>query len=215
MGPLGLSIPQLTNGEINMSDPQQPWNQQPQQPQQPQWGAPPQQPQWGAQPQQPQWGAPPPPQAGGPGGAIALDLKYSPVLFTLGLFKPRVEINGQEVARGWGRQLIPVPAGQYYLHVHVKYLFPSRIGNADLPVAVYPGQTVELEYRAPAAIYFGGSLGPAPQKYNGMVFTVIMLVIGLVVLVCACGGVFDGGSPNSTIGMPSFDLLSALLGLLA
>lgn len=152
--------------------------------------------------QQPGYPPPPPgPQQGGGGGAIALTLKYHPLAFLLALFKPQTEINGHVVANAWGRQVIPVPAGQYMLHVHIPYFLPPRMGPADLPVNVYPGQTVELEYRAPMAIWFKGALGAPPQKWPGAVFQIILLAIVGVILLCICGGVLVGilsGGDSST-----------------
>ena len=134
--------------------------------------------------QQPGGYAPPPT----PGGALALTLKFNPLAFLLGLFKPRVELNGHPVQAGWGRTVVPVPPGQYHVHVHVPYLLPSRIGVADLPVTVYPGQTVELEYRAPMIAFLGGALGAPPQKYPGMAASIALLAVSLVLLLCVCGG---------------------------
>ncbi len=128
-----------------------------------------------------------PPQSNG-GGAIAVTLKFNPLAFLLGLFKPQVELNGHQVQAGWGRTVVPVPPGQYHLHVHVPYLLPSRIGVADLPVTVYPGQTVELEYRAPMIAFMGGALGAPPQKYPGMGISIALLAVSLVLLLCICGG---------------------------
>jgi hypothetical protein len=90
------------------------------------------------------------------------------------------------VAVGWGRTAIPVPPGQHQLHVHVPYLLPSQIGAADATVPVGPGQTVEVEYRAPVVAFSGGSLGPAPQKYNGMPVLIGLLAVMVVLGVCAC-----------------------------
>jgi hypothetical protein len=131
-------------------------------------------------------GAYPPPPNGG--GAVAVTLKFNPLAFLLGLFKPRVELNGHQVQAAWGRTVVPVPPGQYHLHVHVPYLLPPRIGVADLPVTVQPGQTVELEYRAPMIAFLGGALGAPPQKYPGMVASIILLAVSLVLLLCICGG---------------------------
>ena len=122
-----------------------------------------------------------------PGGAIALTLKHHWMAFMLGLFKPRVELNGHHVADAWGRHVIPVPPGQYLLHVHVPYLLPPRIGSADLPLVVHPGQTVELEYLAPLIAFIGGALGVPPQKYPGMTAQIVLLVFALVMLVCVGG----------------------------
>jgi hypothetical protein len=152
----------------------------------------------------------PPPPFGQPGpppgqGAIALTLKYSPLSFLLGLFKPFVAVNGHQVPLGWGRSVVPVPPGQHHVHVHVPYLLPSRIGSADLPVAVYPGQVVELEYRAPMIAFLGGSLGAPPQKYRGMGATIALLVVTLLILLCVCGGVIiaaTSGADSDPVGLP-------------
>lgn len=122
--------------------------------------------------------------------AIAVTLKYHWMAFLLGLFKPRLHINGQQVANAWGRQVIPVPPGQYHVNVYVPYLLPTRIGPADLGVNVYPGQTVELEYRAPTINFMKGALGTPPQKYPGMTATIVLMVVALLFLLCVCGGTF-------------------------
>jgi hypothetical protein len=136
-----------------------------------------------------------PPQ-GNEGGAIALTLKYHPVAFLMGLFKPRVEINGHQIQGAWNRTVLPVQPGQYHVHVHVPYLIPSRIGVADLNVQVLPGQTVELEYRAPMIAFMAGAMGAPPQKYPGMVASIVLLVVSLVVLLCVCGGCVIGSLLN-------------------
>lgn len=174
--------------------------------------------------QPPTWGPPPQPgpyppagPPGGPspsGGVIALTLKYMPLAFLFGLFKPVVELNGQPTAvRSWGRHEIPVPPGQYHLHVHVPYLLPSRIGNADLPVSVNPGQRAELEYRAPTIAFLSGALGAPPQKYPGMVATIILMALSLLILLCVCGGIIvaavNGSSSSSLPALP--DLVTGVL----
>jgi hypothetical protein len=138
------------------------------------------------------------PPAGGAGSAIALTLKYMPLAFMFGLFKPVVEINGRPAGvRAWGRQVIPVPPGQYHLHIHVAYLLPSRIGNADIPLALGPGQTAELEYRAPTIAFLNGALGAPPQKYPGMVASYILMAVSLLILLCVCGGIIVSAFSNN------------------
>ncbi|GAA2589019.1 hypothetical protein GCM10010435_79390 [Winogradskya consettensis] len=127
-------------------------------------------------------------QQGAPGGAIAITTKYFWLAFLMGLFKPEISFNGQIVAKAWGRTVVPVPAGQHHVHVHVPYLIPSRIGNADQGVTVRPGETVEIEYKAPTIAFLGGALGTPPQKFPGMVATWIMLGVALFIILCACGG---------------------------
>ncbi len=170
---------------------------------------------WGAQ--QP-GGYPPvgPPPSGG--GAIAVTLKYNPLAFILGLFKPKVLINGQEAATGWGRTVLPVPPGQYHLHVHVPYFLPPQVGPADLGVNVYPGQTVELEYRAPMINFMKGALGTAPQKYPGMIASIIMLAISLLIILCVCGGsivaMVSDSNTSSSSGLPAVPVVQYLMAAL-
>ncbi|MEV8504751.1 hypothetical protein AB0368_07975 [Actinoplanes sp. NPDC051475] len=159
-------------------------------------------------------GAYPPPGAPQGGGAIALTVKYHPLAFMLGLFKPQVEINGHPAANAWGRTVLPVVPGQHHVHVHVPYLIPSRIGVADLGIAVHPGQTVELEYRAPMIVFMGGALGTPPQKYPGMAATIALMVVSLVLLLCICGGFIlaaaNGGS-SSAFGVPVPGAIAAVI----
>jgi hypothetical protein len=119
---------------------------------------------------------------------VAVTTRYSWLTFMLGLFKPYLALNGQPVQAGWGRTVVPVPPGQYHVHVHVPYLLPSRIGTAETVVGVHPGQVVELEYRAPAIALLGGAIGPAPQKYRGLPAAIALVVVPLLLLLCVCGG---------------------------
>jgi hypothetical protein len=59
------------------------------------------------------------------------------------------------------------------------------VGPADLSVPVHPGQTVELEYRAPLWAFSAGSLGAPPQQYNGLGLT-IGIMVGSLVVICLC-----------------------------
>jgi len=99
---------------------------------------------------------------------MVLTLKYHPLAFILGLLTPVVTVNGQRIQARWGRNEIPMPSGQYQLHIHAPYLIPSRIGTADTIVPVAPGQIIDVEYRAPVWVFSAGSLGPPPQQYNGL-----------------------------------------------
>lgn len=140
---------------------------------------------------------PQPPNPAGPGGqtAIALDLKYHWLAFTMALLKPKVWLNGNELPpMAWGRNVIPVQPGQYQLHVHVPYFLPPRIGPADLTVDVAPGQTVALEYRAPMWNFSRGSLGAPPQQWNGLAFAIGLPIAAVLILViCCCGSILASG----------------------
>lgn len=128
-------------------------------------------------------------QPSGGASAIALTTKFFPLMFIFFFIKPFISINGQQVPEiKWGRTVIPVQPGQYHLHVHVPYFLPAKVGPADLPVSVMPGQTLELEYRAPAWAFLQGSLGAPPQQYNGMWIQWLVLGISALVIVCCCLG---------------------------
>ena len=144
------------------------------------------------------------------GSGIALTTKYHWLAFMLGLFKPVIEINGYRAGNAWGRQVIPLQPGQYQLHVHVPYLWP--LGTANLPVNVYPDQFVELEYRAPMIAFIRGALGAPPQKWPGMVATIILFAVVGVLFLCVCGGIIvaaisDSGSNSSSYLFESFTSL--------
>ncbi|MFG1609156.1 hypothetical protein [Actinoplanes sp. NPDC049265] len=119
--------------------------------------------------------------------AIAITAKYWAMSFVFGLFTPNLTIDGHQVHAAWGRTVVPVPPGQHHVHMHVPYLLPSRVGNADAMVTVQPGQTIEVEYRAPAIGWLDGSMGPAPQQFRGMTAAIVLLIVPLVMLLCFCG----------------------------
>jgi hypothetical protein len=131
-------------------------------------------------PQQPYGGAPQ------TGSAIALTTKFLPLAFLFYFVKPNVAVDGYPVAANWGRVVIPVQPGQHRLDVHTPYFLPPKVGPADLMVNVAPGQTVELEYRSPLIAFARGSLGAPPQKYNGMWLLIVMSVILVLFVGCAC-----------------------------
>lgn len=149
---------------------------------------------------QPQYGGQQPGggYGGGEGDGIALTLKFFPLAFLLMFLKPVVTINGQQYQVPWSKRTpIQLPPGQYHVHVHVPYLLPPKVGNADLAVNVGGGQPVELEYRAPLFMFSPGSLGSPPQKYNGVLPTVLLMVVPLVVvLICCCFSIFASNSSS-------------------
>jgi len=122
-----------------------------------------------------------------PGSAIALTTKFMPLAFFLFFVKPYVALNGHVIPTNWGRLVIPVAPGQYHLYVHTPYLLPTKLGPAEMPVMVGPGQVVEMEYRSPLTTFSKGSLGPPPQKYNGVGATIAIYAVCLALLICVCG----------------------------
>ncbi|MFT4200375.1 hypothetical protein [Gordonia sp. (in: high G+C Gram-positive bacteria)] len=144
------------------------------QPPQPGYGQPPVQPGYG-QPAYGQPGQQPPPGALAQG--LQLTTKFFPLAWILFLLKPKIEINGQPIPGRWGVNSIPLPPGQHHVHVHVPYLLPPRMGPADMLVTIAPQQNVPMEYRAPMWAFSKGSMGPAPQSYNGVGLTIAMMVV--------------------------------------
>ncbi|MFF4774265.1 hypothetical protein ACFY05_15520 [Microtetraspora fusca] len=102
--------------------------------------------------------------------------------FTLALITPKIVLNGHQMPGRWGRNVIPLPPGQYHLHLHLPYLLPPQIGPADLAIWLQPGTTLELEYRAPVWAFSRGALGPAPQPWNGMGLAIALSAIGVGML---------------------------------
>lgn len=131
-----------------------------------------------------------------PQSQLLLDLKHHWMGFMLGMITPVITLNGYPVPGRWGRQAIPVAPGQYQLHIHLPYLMPSRIGPADLTIWVQPGQSLELEYRAPMWSFSKGALGTAPQPWNGVgimaAVAAIPLLFVLLIVVLVIAAVIAG-----------------------
>ena len=98
----------------------------------------------------------------------------------------------------WGRNVLPVAPGRHQVHVHTPYFLPPQVGPADTAVDVMPGQTLELEYRSPLVVFMKGALGTPPQKYPGMLFTIIIYAVLALLIICCCGAVIISGTGNST-----------------
>lgn len=153
-------------------------------------------------------------------GAIAVTTRYHWLSFLIGLFQPYLAINGHRVKAGWGRTVIPMPPGQHHVHAHVPYLIPPRIGPAETMVPVQAGQVVEVEYRAPLIAWLGGTIGPPPQQFRGLVAGVALATVPLVVLLCVAGllGVVsladaDADTDRETTSLPSLPTLPDLSSL--
>ncbi|MGL6236465.1 MAG: hypothetical protein ACRC20_14095 [Segniliparus sp.] len=114
-------------------------------------------------------------------GAIALDTGFFWLALVLFLTGPSASVDGVELVRKWGKQLLPVAPGQHLVEIHTRYLWP--MGRASLPVFVQPGQTVPVFYQAPTIAWLKGAIGHAPQKAPGLVLTVVLLA---VVMLLAC-----------------------------
>ncbi|WP_433224542.1 hypothetical protein [Microtetraspora malaysiensis] len=107
--------------------------------------------------------------------------------FMMAVITPKIMLNGHQMLGRWGRNIIPLPPGQYHLHVHLPYLLPPQMGPADLMIWLQPGMALELEYRAPVWAYSRGALGPAPQPWNGKGAAIALTAIvgGMLALLLA------------------------------
>ncbi|WP_143590667.1 hypothetical protein [Thermoactinospora rubra] len=110
---------------------------------------------------------------------LVIDIRHHWLAFSLAIITPRLSINGQPVPVRWGRNVIPVVPGQHLLEVYVPWI--GRMGLVREPLWLQPGGTVELEYHAPLTVFNAGALGPAPQPWPGIGWTI---ALGVVALVC-------------------------------
>jgi hypothetical protein len=123
-----------------------------------------------------------------PDGAITVTARFMPLSFFFLFVKPNFELDGQPAIPGTGgTNTFPVAPGPHRVCMYTPYLLPARVGPAEVVVDVPPGQNVHMEYKAPLIVWAKGSLGPPPQRYNGLWFYWALLAIVVLVIIC-CGG---------------------------
>jgi hypothetical protein len=119
-----------------------------------------------------------------PREGVAIATQFFPLMWLFATVRPKIFLNGYEMGvAGWGRTVFPLAPGQYHVHVHTPYFFPTRVGPADCTAVVYPGQFVELEYKAPLFTFVRGSLGPPPQSYKGIGATIAIIAVSVVLVI--------------------------------
>lgn len=118
-----------------------------------------------------------------PGEGLIITLRTPPLPVSWARLAPAdISINGWPVpAPTKGRNVVPAPPGHYRIHVHLRYLAPRRMGPADHDADVTTGQWTEVEYKPPLWTLGKGSLGPPPQRYNGMVPILLLLAASVIV----------------------------------
>jgi len=122
-----------------------------------------------------------------PGTAIAVTARFIPLAWIFFFIRPAVAVDAVPVPGSWGRTVLPVGPGPHRVQVYVPYFLPPRVGRAETIISVQPGQTVELEYCAPAWLFARGALGVPPQRYPGLLFLIIVAAAVAVILFCSCG----------------------------
>ena len=122
-----------------------------------------------------------------PATAIAVTARFIPLAWIFFFIRPAVAVDAVPVPGSWGRTVLPVVPGPHRVQVYVPYFLPPRVGRVETIVTVQPGQTVELEYRAPAWLFARGALGTPPQRYPGLLFLIIVFAAVALIGVCSCG----------------------------
>lgn len=136
--------------------PQQPWGAQPHPAPQYQQAPPPQWQQPGPTPQGqfPQGLFPPSPL--GTGSFLHIHTGFFPLAFILYLTGPLIMIDGIEVGRNWGDQIVELGPGVHTVHIHTRYLW--AIGNADVQIQIAPGQRITASYETPFWAFSAGKI---------------------------------------------------------
>lgn len=112
-----------------------------------------------------------------------LNTDYFKLGFFLAFTGPTLAVNGHAQKVAWGWTPVDLPPGQYHLRVHTRYM--GTLGPADLPVVVYPGQTVPVYYKAPAIMGAQGAIGHTPQQTPGMAAMIAVTALSTLFAVLA------------------------------
>ena len=117
---------------------------------------------------------------------MVIDVTSPSILLSFaGALTPVITINGAPLpTAAQGRNVVPAPPGPYRIHVHLPYFLPPKLGPAEVDAYVAPGQWSVVEYKPPLWSFSKGSLGPPPQRFNGLVpmLAVIGVSVAFIVL---------------------------------
>lgn len=103
-------------------------------------------------------------------------------IMTSSMITPTLSINNQVVNAAYGPNDYQMPPGQYHVSAYAQWM--RKYGQAALDVVLQPGQTVEVFYAAPVHQFTTGSMGFTKQRRKGgwiMVGLIAVLVLLLVV----------------------------------
>lgn len=133
------------------------------------------------------------------GQGVLLTITNAPLGWMLeAMVTPVVEVDRWPIRARWGTTMIPLPAGEHSLHVHIPYAIPSRIGPVDTVVTVEPGRVTRLEYAVPMWVFSRGSLGAPPQAHAGL-----WVLIAILTTPLAAGALYVLISLYSIMSMPT------------
>ncbi len=98
-----------------------------------------------------------------PPAYLEVTTSFYALAFILGLFRPKLAVNGQEYGPiSWGATPVPVPPGRYLVEAWVPYLFITRMGHRSVTVDVPPGSVVRVRWRAPWLVFLAGKIEVDP-----------------------------------------------------
>lgn len=125
-------------------------------------------------------------------GQLRIIAKYHWMAFMLSAFAPRAIINGHELKLTWGDNVLPAPLGVHEITIYVQYLW--KFGHATITVDNTQGLPT-VYYSAPVINFIKGNIGFEPQKFPGLVATMIITGVAfLAILFCCCGSALLNGT---------------------
>jgi hypothetical protein len=121
-----------------------------------------------------------------PREGIAITTRFSPLMWLFATVTPKIFVNGYQMRLGASR--VSSHAGSVP-GARAHPVFLSAAGRSGgLRRDRLPGQFIELEYKAPLFTCSRGSLGPPPQRYNGMA-VIIGVMAAAVLLIFAMAAI--------------------------
>jgi hypothetical protein len=91
-------------------------------------------------------------------GTVEVAVTHSPLAFIYRFFTPTIEIAGTKERRPWGVHLFTLPPGTYCVAVSYPWLFAPECGKNSVWIALEPGQTRRVAYRAGLIRYVPGKI---------------------------------------------------------
>ena len=106
---------------------------------------------------------------------------------TSNLIPPKVQLNGFDMPSQYGRNVYPVPPGNWKVDMYCQWTW--KFGRASISFPIIEGQTVPVFYAAPLSGFSKGAIGHTKQKRKGTLGLVLTLVIiiAVVVLIAVAG----------------------------
>jgi hypothetical protein len=132
---------------------------------------------------------------------IQVHTHFFVLAFLLLLCTPRIQIDGVEHKRRWGRHRFDVSPGAHEVTVWFPYLFFSECGKNTVDVDAVPGAPEEVDFNMPPWMLAKGKMtvGPATEaalegaEADEAAKKKTMMIAGIsaaiIIFCCCCGGV--------------------------